>query len=44
MFGRCRTITASAASAAKAITGHGSSSKTATTGSESAAVIEATEA
>ena len=44
MFGRCRTITASAASAAKAITGQGSSSKTATTGSERAAVIEATDA
>ena len=44
MFGRCSTITASAANAAKAITGHGSSNRTATTGNESAATMEATDA
>ena len=44
MFGRCSTSTATAAPAAKAITGQGRSSRTAATGSESAATIEASEA
>ena len=43
MFGRCRRITASAAIDPNAITGHGSSSATAITGSEIAATIDATE-
>jgi hypothetical protein len=44
MFGRCNTTTASAAKAAKTITGHGSRSTTAATGSEIAAEIDATDA
>jgi hypothetical protein len=44
MFGRCSTTTPRAASAAKAITGHGSPRTTAASGSETAAVIDASEA
>ncbi len=44
MFVRWRLTTATAAAAAKAITGHGSPIKTAISGSEQAATIEATEA
>ena len=44
MFGRWRTTTASAAAVAKTITGHGSPSTAAATGSETAAEIDATEA
>jgi hypothetical protein len=44
MLGRWRTTTANAAQAAKTITGHGSRSTTAATGSEIAAEIDATDA
>jgi hypothetical protein len=44
MFGRWSTTTASAATAAKTITGHGSRSTTAATGSEIAAEMDATDA
>jgi hypothetical protein len=43
MFGRCSTTTASAATAANAITGQGSPISAAATGSESAAVIDASD-
>jgi len=44
MFVRCRTITATAATAPKPYTGQGSPRATAATGSEIAAAIDATEA
>jgi hypothetical protein len=44
MFERCSTTTASAAKAAKTITGHGSRSTNAATGSEIAAEIDAADA
>jgi hypothetical protein len=44
MFALCRKTTATAATPAKAMTGHDSSSSTAASGSESAATIDANEA
>jgi len=44
MFARCRTTTATAAAAPNPITGHGSPSSAAMTGSDTAATIDARDA